>query len=375
MYITPGCFDKGGISRYNRYQIRAIRELIGDKNVRVISLMGHDKNDIEEPFEVYWHGHGNSVFAKIKFAFVILKTFFTWRPSVIHTTHVNFSGLTVVLAKLFKARTILNIYGIEIWSGLTLFKKMGLKRSDFILSDCHNTADYVKKNRMITGEIMVIWDCVDLDKFKHREQYFPQLIEKYKLPDRKASFIVLTLGRMSADASYKGYSRLIEVLDKVLKKKKNVKLIMAGSGDYLDVLKESVRALGIEKNVIFTGSVDENDIVNLYSYAHLFSLVTEIGIGKGEGIPLTPLEAMACGTPIIVGNQDGSKEAVFENENGYVIDPNDLDRHTEIICDLADHSDLREKMALGAEKIAKQCFGYELFKEKHVLLFNRILFS
>ena len=40
LYLTPGCFDKGGISRYNRYQIQALRMLAGAENVFVFSLLG-----------------------------------------------------------------------------------------------------------------------------------------------------------------------------------------------------------------------------------------------------------------------------------------------------------------------------------------------
>ena len=49
-------------------------------------------------------------------------------------------------------------------------------------------------------------------------------------------------------------------------------------------------------------------MAHLYSLPDVFSLVSEVGKGMGEGIPLTPLEAMACGTPIIVGDEDGSKQ-------------------------------------------------------------------
>ena len=44
LYITPGCFDKGGISRYSRYQITAIREIFGYDKVSVFSLLGKNKH-------------------------------------------------------------------------------------------------------------------------------------------------------------------------------------------------------------------------------------------------------------------------------------------------------------------------------------------
>ena len=114
-------------------------------------------------------------------------------------------------------------------------------------------------------------------------------------------------------------------------------------------------------------------MASLYSYGHVFSLVTECGLGMGEGIPLTPLEAMACRTPIIVGNQDGSREAVFEPINGYVISPGELDLHAEIIGNLADDPALLELLATNAEATARRYFSYDLFKAKHKELLDIVL--
>ena len=61
LYLTPGCFDKGGISRYGRYQIEALREVIGAENVRVLSLLGPDGDEFETDFDVAWHsGRGEA---------------------------------------------------------------------------------------------------------------------------------------------------------------------------------------------------------------------------------------------------------------------------------------------------------------------------
>ena len=57
--------------------------------------------------------------------------------------------------------------------------------------------------------------------------------------------------------------------------------------------------------------VHEDDLPKFYRASRIFTLVSDRGKGRGEGIPLTPLEAMACGSPIIVGNQDGSQELPY----------------------------------------------------------------
>ena len=69
LYLSPGCFDKGGISRYNRYQITALREILGDKNVKVFSLLPPQEGDFEDHFEVSWHAWGISKLSKIAYIF------------------------------------------------------------------------------------------------------------------------------------------------------------------------------------------------------------------------------------------------------------------------------------------------------------------
>ena len=373
LYVTPGCFDKGGISRYNRYQISCLRELYGEENVRVLSFLGPDENPLEGTFEVFWHGTIHSTKAKINFVRKIISTIISWKPQLVLAAHVNYSGLLVMLSKIFNFKTVLNIYGIEIWSGMSQSAAYGLKNSDFIISDCHNTADYVRNKKLSAAEMVVIWDCVDIEKFKFNPEGFEALSKKYNLPDREKYFILLTLGRISKDAEYKGYSRLLDVFYKVLNRGRHAKLIYAGSGNLISTLQQKAQVLGIEKHIIFTGSVDEKEMASMYSYGHLFSMVTESGIGMGEGIPLTPLEAMACRTPIIVGNEDGSREAVFNNENGYVISPQDLETHADIIITLIDHPEEQNKLGMGAEKIAQHYFGYTLFKEKHSIALNKMI--
>src|SRR5690349_16475655 len=99
LYLTPGCFDKGGISRYNRYQIQALRELYSTNNVRVLSLAGPKSGDFEEPFNVHWHAKGPDLKSKIKFTGQLIYQTLIWNPDLILTAHVNFSGLAKLASK------------------------------------------------------------------------------------------------------------------------------------------------------------------------------------------------------------------------------------------------------------------------------------
>lgn len=365
LYLTPGCFDKGGISRYCRYQITALRELVGSENVRVLSLLGPDENSFEEPFRTTFYSGNVALRGKTTLVREALKHVLHWRPNVIWSAHVNMSGLANVLTVFRRGAVVENIYGLEVWSRKRVDAAWGLKRSPFVISDCHHTANYAKEHKLVSGNLEVVWDCVAVDRFSPGRAT-SAVLEKYGIPSPDSGVNILTLGRMvKMGASHKGYERLFEVFRCISDAVSNARLIYAGRGDLVDILRNKAAKNGLSDRVFFTGSIDERDLVDVYRSAHLFSLVSDCGEGRGEGIPLTPLEASACGLPIIVGNQDGSQEAVVDGETGFVVGPFDLELHAERIRYLAINGPERRKMGGKSADRARAIFSYAVFKERH----------
>lgn len=372
LYLTPGCFDKGGISRYSRYQITALRELYGNDAVKVLSLLGPDKDSFENDFEVEWYAGGNGPAQKIQYLLKFARLLFSWKPDIVHVAHVNFSGFVYALAKWKKAKVVLNVYGLEVWSGLSRDAAYGLKKVHRVISDCHYTAQYLEENGLRpAGSTDVIWDCVDLDRFQPAP-VDKNIISKYSLPDPGRHFIIMSLGRLSKTAAHKGYDRLIKVFGSMAQKFPEARLVIGGKGDNRPYYESLARELNVADKTIFTGVVDEADLPGLYRCAHVFSLVSDRGEGRGEGIPLTPLEAMACGVAVIVGNHDGSQEAVVQNRNGSVIDPFDLQNHEQVLVELMNDQLLLEQKREAASLIARESFSYEGFKDKHQIFYRTL---
>lgn len=376
LYLSPGCFDKGGISRYNRYQIQTLRELFGDGFIRVISLAGHAPGDFEVPFEVHWSGKGPTLISKIKFVCMMVYQVLFWRPQIILVAHVNFSGLAVLASLACGAKVVLNTYGLEVWSPLTRLSDWGLRHCDEVIADCHFTAEFLEHAGYRSKKsVVVIWDCVDLRRFSVGPVRDKDILKLYGIPDPTKFKLIVILGRISKAASHKGYDRLIKVFAKIHQSYSDARLVLAGKGDWVDDLKKWVDELRLSDKIIFTGMVEEQHLVDIYRSAYVFSLVSDRGVGRGEGIPLTPLEAMACGVPIIVGNHDGSQEAVVDQRNGYVIDPFDLDAHADKLSSLLADQALRNEKGREAMLVANQYFSYESFKEKHRQFLDRIVKS
>jgi phosphatidylinositol alpha-1,6-mannosyltransferase len=365
LYLTPGCFDKGGISRYNRFQVGALRELLGDENVRVNSLLPRANQDLESFFEVSWaptstHHWWNKLLFSLESFTAALK----WRPNIVWCAHVNISPLSNFIASVVGAKAILNTYGLEVWSGLSSMRAHGLRKSDEVISDCHFTARYLETSGFRPeGTVKVAWDAVDVHRFCPGEPD-RDVIRKYGVPYGDG-LIVLTLGRMTKDADHKGYRRLIEAFSKAAKICPELRLVYGGGGDLVDVLAQRAAELGLANRVHFTGFVHDDDLPDIYRVADIFSLVSDRGHGRGEGVPVTPIEAASCGVPIVVGNQDGSPEAVQDETNGFVIDSFDIERHANVLMTLARDKEMRARMGHAGREFTISRFSFEQFRDTH----------
>ncbi len=129
-------------------------------------------------------------------------------------------------------------------------------------------------------------------------------------------------------------------------------LVIAGpEGDATPALRERITALGLERDVVLTGYVREEELPPLYAGARLFVLPS---IYEGFGLPLA--EAMACGTPVVASRVSSMPEVV--GEGGLLVDPHreaDIAAALERLCaDDALHARLR---ALGLAQAARFSWG------------------
>lgn len=126
--------------------------------------------------------------------------------------------------------------------------------------------------------------------------------------------IVLYLGRIH---KIKGIDILVKAFAKVIEKLDDVRLVVVGPDDgYLGELEALTKALKIEDNVLISGPSYGKDKLEAYVDADVYVLPS-----RYETFPMTVLEAMACGTPIILSENCGISEVV-RNKVGLVVKPN-----------------------------------------------------
>jgi len=372
LYLAVGVFDKGGISRYCRYQISALRSIAGEDNVRVFSLMGPAGNDFEDNFSVDRVFSGFGIRSEASFFAAAARAARAEHPGVIWSSHLRFVVNGLVGRALSGGKLAVNAYGEEVWSGKLLpLHKMMLPRADLVVSDCEFTADFIASSYHVPpSRLGVVWDCVDLRRFEPRPRNL-DLFRQFRIPLGCEYRYVMTLGRIEARSRYKGYDRLLDAVG-ALRSHPRIILLFAGTGDDVDRLRERARSEGLGDRVVFLGSIPEDQLCDVYNLCDVFVLVSDRGPGRGEGIPLTPLEAAACAKPIIVGDEDGSREAVVDGVNGFCVSPRDPAALKNALEKVLLDDSLRLKMGAAARARIEAEFSYETFSRKTERVLDRL---
>ena len=124
--------------------------------------------------------------------------------------------------------------------------------------------------------------------------------EKAKLKKGVEDKIVTFLGRITMQ---KGPEYFVEAANLVLKKMKNVRFVMAGSGDMMNRMVKRAAELKISDYFHFTGFLKGDDVFDMFRMSDVFVMPS-----VSEPFGIVPLEAMQTNVPVIISNQSGVSE-------------------------------------------------------------------
>jgi glycosyltransferase involved in cell wall biosynthesis len=233
------------------------------------------------------------------------------------------------------------------------------------VSEC-SKRDIVKLLGVPPERIHVIGNAVDDDDFHPvRDAWLLASVrERYGIGSR---FILYFGGfdlRKNVPRLIEAYARLPEHL------RREYQLVVAGRYHNLGHPlfpdpRETVRRLGLEGNVVFTGQIREQDKAPLFSSATVFAFPS---LYEGFGIPV--LEAMACGTPVLTSNLSALPEVA--GDAGLLVDPYDTDAIAQGLVDLLDHQERREDLARRGLERARR-FTWRQVAEQTVKVYQQVI--
>jgi phosphatidyl-myo-inositol dimannoside synthase len=171
---------------------------------------------------------------------------------------------------------------------------------------------------------------VDTELFKPDAGAREEIRRRHDLGDRPT---VVCVSRL---VPRKGQDMLIRTLPELRKRVPDVVLLLVGGGPYRKHLTQLVSDLGVEDNVVITGSVPWQELPAHYVAGDVFAMPARTR-GKGldvEALGIVYLEASASGLPVVGGNSGGAPEAVLDEVTGHVVDGRDVDQLRETLAAL-----------------------------------------
>jgi glycosyltransferase involved in cell wall biosynthesis len=134
---------------------------------------------------------------------------------------------------------------------------------------------------------------------------------------------------------------------KVIDKFPNSILCLVGDGVLKNELKEYVKLLGLEQKVSFLGTID--NVASLLC-------ITDIAVfpSQFEGFPISLIEKLAMGLPVITSDIDVFKEVIIENENGFICKVNNSDDYADKMILLLGNEELRNYIGKNAIQTSKK---------------------
>ncbi|MFM7406001.1 MAG: glycosyltransferase family 4 protein, partial [Cuspidothrix sp.] len=280
--------------------------------------------------------------------------------------HIKLAVLTKTLCKLLGIPYTVLTYGKEVWQPLESQERQALASSSSIWTisrysrDCACCANGINPNQM-----QMLPCAVDGQKFTPGSK-LPELLDKYGLNNTK---VLMTVTRLWSGDIYKGVDVTIRALPQILQVFPDVKYLVIGRGDDQPRLAQLAQDLGVSDRVIFAGFVPTEELVFHYRLADAYIMPSQ------EGFGIVYLEAMACGIPVLSGDNDGSADPLQDGRLGWRVPHRDPDAVATACIEILQGNDQRcDGQWLREQTLA--AFGIDTFPQRlQQLLLNLSIYS
>lgn len=158
----------------------------------------------------------------------------------------------------------------------------------------------------------------------------------------------------------------VKVLAELLKKYEDAKLYMVGpeKDGSLQKTKDLVKQLNLEHKVTFTGKLSKPEIIKLSTDFDIFINTTDF-----DNTPVSVMEAMALGLPVVSTKVGGTPFLIKDKVNGLLVAPRDVDGFVEAVCSVIERPQLGQELAKNA-RTTVDAFAWEKVKVQWAELFK-----
>ncbi len=267
-----------------------------------------------------------------------------------------------ILSLVLNIRYTVFLHGLDLSSASKnrwkkfLTKKI-IKKSDNIICANSFVCEILKNNYKVNNKkIIVVNPGVNNFNFDSKDKK-NELIKKYDLFNKK---IIFSLGRL---VKRKGFDYTILSLKKVfeLDNGMDLKYVISGVGPDEKYLKDlAVKTFGenFKEKIVFTGEISEEEKWTFLSLSDIFIMPARNIAGDYEGFGIVFLEAGLLSKPVIAGKSGGISDAVVNNVNGLMVDPESQEDIAEAILKLLKNPNLSKSLGDSGRERAVNKFNW-----------------
>ena len=171
----------------------------------------------------------------------------------------------------------------------------------------------------------------------------------------------ITIGAVGALRREKRFDRLLRQFAEL--KRKNTRLVMVGDGPERGELETLARALEIHERVVFAGT--RSDIAEQLAKMDIFALSSDT-----EQMPISVIEAMATGLPVISTDVGDIKSMVAGDNQPYIAPLDDLPAYQNALIKLCDDAELREQLGKANAQTSRERYSKDKMLASYRALFQ-----
>ncbi len=241
------------------------------------------------------------------------------------------------------------------------------KNAGAVTTICEGLRTDIISRGIPAEKVTVIPNAVDIERFTFGEAADEGLREELGLAGK------VTLGFIGSFYAYEGLPLLLDAMPIMLKQNPDIRLLLVGGGPQEALIKDKVKALNLEEQVIFTGRVPHDEVqayynqVDAFVYPRLSMRLTELVT------PLKPLEAMAQGRLVIASDVGGHKELIDDRKTGYLFKADDVNALAGTVNELLNDKDRWPEMRKAGRAFVETERNWANSVSNYKLLYAKLL--
>lgn len=370
MFISQ---SNGGVARY----LQMFFKYIDKKKYKVILVYPieyiHEKNKFEKLVDyiefVEMHREIN-IIKDLKSCIAISDVIKKYDPDLIYLNSSKAGALGRIANLRYKKPIIYNPHGWAFNMKTSYLKKkvyifierLLSKYTDYIIAISNKEKESAIVNNIANDDkVKVIFNGIDITEYDNNLEF--QKNCRLNLNISEDAIVIGMVGRISDQKAPDIFIKSAYEIKKIIP---NAYFIIVGDGYKLEEIKKLINSLGLEKDVLITGWID-----NTFNYINSFDI--SMLLSRWEGFGLVLAEYMVCKKPIIATNIDAIPDLIENNVNGLLIEVDSVEECVMATINIINNEVLKNNLILNSDNIVRKKFDVKRVVKEHDYLFSNLL--